>query len=191
MPIAITNGSVVVHVKVDYSEIDLVTLTTLVAGSPGVYGEKIFKTLDTGAYYYVDADDNIGEAGANTLDAGKAATDGPVDLSSGAYTYPPLTANVNNLDPTNGALTSDGVSILYFSNSSGAVRQVRGILAPSTSKTMVLYNYGPDVVRLRNENANSDAETRFAIGGNVNIGANEGLWVFYDSANQRWRALKL
>jgi len=187
MAIAIINGSVMVRIKVDYTEASLATLTTLIGSSPGAYSEKVFKTLDDGEYYYVDAQDVISAPGANLLDAGKAASDGPVDLTSGAVTYPTLTANVNDLDPTGSG--SDGVSILNVSNNSGAMRQITGIVAPTTSKTMVIYNDGPDTVRLRDQNANAIAANRFDVGGNINITDKTGLWLIYDTVTQRWRAL--
>jgi hypothetical protein len=60
MPAAITNGSVVLNIAVDYTEVDLATLTALVAGAPGTYSKKVFKALDTGIYHYVDGQDNVG-----------------------------------------------------------------------------------------------------------------------------------
>ena len=187
MATAITNGTVVVHIKIDYTEVDKATIITLVAGAPGTYSEKTFKALDTGLYHYVDAQDNVSGGNAATLDAGKAATDGPVDLTSGSITYPALTANVNDLDPTGSG--SDGVSILNVSNASGGVVQIRGIVAPTTSKTMVIYSNGPDTVRLRDQNANATAANRFDIGGNINITDKTGVWLIYDTTAQRWRAL--
>lgn len=187
---SITNGTVLVHIPVDYTAASLTEIQTEVAANPGTYSEKTFRALDTGLYHYVDAQDNVVSSNAVELSAGASATDGPADLSSGAVTYDITAANEQNLDP-NGNDTTDGISILKFINTAGVNRLVDGLVRPSTAKTLVVYNEGPNNVRLRNNNANGDIDNRFDLNANITIGNKEGLWLFYDTVVEKWKALNI
>jgi hypothetical protein len=186
--VAITNGTVVVHIIVDYTATDLTEIQTSVGSNPGTYSGKTFKALDTGLYHYVDGDDVIATK-ANTLDAGKSAVDGPIDFTTGQIDYPTLTGNTDNLDPTGSG--SDGVNVLNLFNSSGAQMDIRGIVAPSTGKSMIIYNDGPDNVRLQPQNANATAANRFEVGGNLVLNDKESVMIWYDATIQRWKALRI
>ena len=184
----IVGGTAGVHMVVNYVADTLAEMEADVLANPGLYSEKTFKAIDTELFYYVDAGGNI-IAGADGLDPGKSAADGPADLSSGAVTFD-VTVNQNNCDP-NGNDTTDGISILKFTNSTGNTMNIFGLVAPSTAKTMVIYNEGPNTVRLRNNHANGDIDNRFDLNSNINLGQKEGAWLFYDTALQKWKILNI
>lgn len=181
-------GSVIVRIKIDYTAIGITEILSEIVANPGLYSNKTIKALDTSEYYYIDSNDNV-EGGATDIKPNLKST---ADLVEGVYTYPTLTSDENNLDPSNGSMTSDNVNLLYLSNNSGKTRKIGGILKPSTGKTMAIHNGGPDDIQLVSNSAYPDSrDSRLSLGKNLKIKAGRGIWLFYDFSAKGWKCLSI
>jgi hypothetical protein len=102
---------------------------------------------------------------------------------SGDISPPSLAASVNDYAPA-GFSTA---SVLRLT--SGGTYNVTGLAGGSDGLVKAIYNYGTNTILLTNEDAASVAANRFSFGGNVALGAGQGITLLYDSTASRWRAI--
>ena len=105
-------------------------------------------------------------------------------LAQGPTAKAQITSNQNDYDI--GAKTSAAFAI-----NSDAARDITGILATSVADGTLLFiqNVGAFTITLKDESASSSAANRFALTGDIALGADAGVILQYNSASQRWRAL--
>jgi hypothetical protein len=118
-----------------------------------------------------------------------------IDQASGNVTLPrglsltgvvspaQMTANQNDYNPAGLA----SASVLNLS--SDAARSLSGLAGGSEGRVLVLLNVGSQPIILSNESGASTAANRFALGGDLAIGARQSAVVRYDGAASRWYAL--
>jgi hypothetical protein len=101
-----------------------------------------------------------------------------------ALTPPALTGNTNNYNPAD----LDSTVLLRLSSTRNF--SLTGIVPPdiTEARMIFLYNVGTNNIKLKNNDASSDAENRFLFGSNKNIQPDEGLGMVYDPVSLRWRA---
>jgi hypothetical protein len=180
----LTNGSVIVHMKVDYTADNLAEIQSAVSANQALYAGKVLKAKDTGRFHYVDQDGVISNGQEEKFRAFNG--DGnPASISEGRVSMT-ITANTDNLAVTNGV---DKCAVLLLDNSTGNRIELRGLEAAATTKTLILYNTGNAAIRLKNNNANANVNNRFDINGNFDISRKRGVWLFYDKSTNKWRIL--
>lgn len=142
-----------------------------------------------------DGVDVRGSAGAGTGDvvgpsggtaAGQPAlyADGTGKLLQAAATLTPaqLTASVADYAPTGHA------TAYLFRLSADAAWSLTGLAGGAANRTVRLVNVGAFAITLENEDASSTAANRFALAGDVELAAGEGIDLVYDTTSSRWRA---
>lgn len=102
---------------------------------------------------------------------------------TGAITPTQITADQHNYAPTGHATT------LAFRLSADAVRTVTGLAGGVAGRVVVLMNVGANGIQIPNEDVNSTAANRFAIGsqGPIFISGGESAAFQYDTTSSRWR----
>lgn len=108
-----------------------------------------------------------------------------VDMNALAHvTVPQLVANTNDLDL--------GSQISVARLSTDASRNLTGITdgatnAPGEGRTLTLINVGSFDLVLIHQSGLSAAGNRFAIGANITLVPDDGISLFYDVNDLRWR----
>jgi hypothetical protein len=97
-----------------------------------------------------------------------------------------LTVNTNDYAPTNGFTAA-----IWRISSSGAIN-ITGVLAPTSASSgyqLVIVNVGSQNITFTNNDGSSQAANRILMkgGGNVVLGANNMITIFYDSVTAVWR----
>lgn len=92
-----------------------------------------------------------------------------------------ITANQNDYSPT--GITTTTVLRL----SSDAARDITGITGGSSGRILILLNVGAFNITLKDDTT-STAENRFQLNGDIVLGPDESVWLWYDSTSSRWRA---
>jgi len=79
----------------------------------------------------------------------------------------------------------------YLRLNTDASRNLTGIAAPTTGRMLLLANVGAFDLVLTHDDAGSDSANRFALKGNVDyaLTPNASVWLYYDNANGKWRAV--
>lgn len=103
------------------------------------------------------------------------------DVFSSILTPAAFAATQNNYNP---AGLSDA-NVLRLT-STGA-QSVTGIVAPASTKTLVVFNIGASNITFVDASAGSTAANRFQMNGNTLLNPNEGAIFWYDVTTQRWR----
>lgn len=97
-----------------------------------------------------------------------------------------ITANQNNYGPA-GLETANVLRL-----NSDASRNITGLTTVSATKVagwvLTIHNIGSFNIVLKNEDANSTAAYRFALGADVTIGAGQSHTLIYDNTSSRWRS---
>lgn len=112
-------------------------------------------------------------------------TEIPQNLSlTGVISPAQLSANTDNWAPTGFA------TALHIRFSTDASRNITGIAAPTTGRTILLENIGAQDAVLVHD-ATSTAANRFYCPGSANftLGANSACWIVYDATSSRWRVI--
>jgi hypothetical protein len=104
------------------------------------------------------------------------------DVNSSIISPAAFAATQNNYNP---AGLADAVVLRL--TSTGA-QSITGIVAPATTKTIIIFNIGAANIALTNASASSTAANRFEFGGNKLLNPNEGITLWYDITTARWRA---
>lgn len=92
-----------------------------------------------------------------------------------------LTGDVNDYSPTN--WLQSGILRL----SSDASRNITGLEPAVGGEVILVVNIGSNPIVLKDESASSTAAYRFALNGDVTIGADESVLLWYDEVSSRWR----
>lgn len=92
-----------------------------------------------------------------------------------------LTANQNDWAPTN-ILRARLIRV-----STNASRDLTGIVAQAPGRTITLVNVGSNDLVLKDASGSSSAANRFALNGDITLGADHGAVLFYDGTTARWR----
>jgi hypothetical protein len=134
-----------------------------------------------------DGTNNIRQAiGSNTqvliADSAQASGNRWGDYNSSILSPAAFAATQNNYNPAGLA----DANVLRLT-STGA-QSITGIVAPSTTKTITIFNIGASNITLTDASASSVAANRFQMNGNIILGANEGVILWYDVTTTRWRA---
>lgn len=138
---------------------------------------------ETGGAAYHAVDVTVGAAVWLELGAGSGFPNPfalPADITPAA-----LSADQNNYNPT-GLATADVLRL----ESSGTPRNITGLAGGADGRIILIRNIGATYnVVLKNESASSDADKRFALGGNdVSVGPGQGVILQYDATLSRWYA---
>lgn len=132
-------------------------------------------TAGSGAISVVDDDTTI--AGSNLFINTAFVLNAAISPSQ-------ITANQNDYNPTN-ISKSNRVRI-----SSDAARDITGITASDSGKTMSLSNIGSFDITLKHESASSTAGNRFTLGGSDYVlAAGTSCILQYDGTSARWRLI--
>jgi hypothetical protein len=94
-----------------------------------------------------------------------------------------LTANTNDWGPT------DLYRAKVVRVSTDASRNLTGIVAQSPGRLVVLVNVGSNDLVLKDADTNSSAANRFALNGDVTLGADHSVLLVYDGGSTRWRCV--
>lgn len=134
-----------------------------------------------------DGTNNIRKAiGSNTqlliADSAQASGNRWGDMFSSIISPTAFAAQQNNYNPTGLA----DANVLRLT-STGA-QNITGIVAPSTTKTITIFNIGASNITLIDASASSAADNRFQMNGNTILNPNEGIILWYDITTARWRA---
>lgn len=132
-------------------------------------------------YFRINATNGGNETNTSiTIDGGHLSLNSIISPTS-------LSANQNNYAPT-GIEAANRVRL----TSSTAV-DITGISTAGAFKipgwVLTLHNIGTNAITLKDEDANSTAAYRFALGTDVVINADESFTLIYDNTSSRWRAL--
>lgn len=152
------------------------------------YGQLI--NNGDGTYTFVSAD-------PDTLDVSFAvpATDGSGNtvisnslILEGGFVLPDaisVTVNTNSDDLNIPNLTS-GVTIRVDTTGN---RDLTGIVPPDTGQSSILFitNVGTGTLRLKNNDAGSQANNRFIMGTNENLSTDQSAIFVYDTTGLHWR----
>lgn len=93
-----------------------------------------------------------------------------------------LTANTNDWAPT-------GIEDAFLIRvSTDASRDLTGIADQGAGRTLKLTNVGSNNLVLKDEDANSTAANRFALSGDLTLGASQSVILHYDETASRWCA---
>lgn len=94
-----------------------------------------------------------------------------------------LTGDVNDYNPGTGVV---------FRLSSDASRNITGLAGGSGGRMIAIANIGAQNIVLQNANTGSAEANRIltGTGADVTLGADDVVWLFYDSYTQRWRLFK-
>lgn len=133
-----------------------------------------------------DGTNNIRKAiGSNTQvfisDSAQASGNRWGDVFSSILTPAAFAATQNDYNPVGLA----DANVLRLT-STGA-QSVTGIVAPASTKTIIVYNIGAANITFVNASAGSTAANRFEMNGNTLLNPNEGAIFWYDITTQRWR----
>ena len=113
---------------------------------------------------------------------GNVSIAGTISYEDSATLSPPqIVVNQNDYFP-------DGLheSAILRLDSSGVVN-ITGLKAPDKAQQITLFNVGSSGIRLKINDANSLAENRFLIGGDILLQQNESVILIYDIVDNRWR----
>lgn len=130
---------------------------------------------DTGAAGVTGATGATGAAGS--------ATSNSTFLLTGIISPTQITANQNDYSPT-GLSTSSTLRL-----SSDASRNITGLAGGADGRIMIVHNVGAQNIVLKDESASSTAANRFALTGDVTLGADAVAVLQYDATSSRWRAV--
>jgi hypothetical protein len=111
-------------------------------------------------------------------------TAGPVRFS-GDISPAQLTANQNDYNPT--GLSTAAVLRL----STDASRTITGLAGGADGRLLLVMNVGAQDLVLADESASSTAANRFALDGDLTLGADTGATLYYDGTSSRWRLLSV
>ena len=111
---------------------------------------------------------------ASTLMSGVSGFSGTVSPSQ-------ITSNQNNYNPTGWS------SATVMRLSTDASRNITGIYGGSAGRLAVLHNIGSFNFVLKDSDASSDAENRFALDADLTVRPDWTAVLQYDSTSQRWR----
>lgn len=104
---------------------------------------------------------------------------------SGAISPTALTTNTNDYLPSAGLYTST----TWRMTSTGNI-DLTGISTPATfGHIVILHNVGSYTITLKNQNAGSGVNNRFAIGSDMPLPPNTSAMLRYDQTSNRWRAI--
>lgn len=99
----------------------------------------------------------------------------------------PLAANTNDYNPAD--LQTSG--ILRLTTDGSGPYDLTGITAPTVQadgRQIIVWNiHASDIITVKDEDANSAAANRFALGGDIALGHDEGATFIYDATSSRWR----
>jgi len=93
-----------------------------------------------------------------------------------------LSADQDNYNPT-GLSTA---STLRLTSSTSV--NITGLADGATGRLLLIHNIGSSNIVLKDESASSTAANRFALSGDVTVGADQSVILQYDSTSSRWRA---
>ncbi len=113
---------------------------------------------------------------------GNIIVSGTISYEDSATLSPPqITTNQNDYFP-------DGLhtSAILRLDSSGIVN-ITGFKAPVKAQQITVFNVGGFGIRLKINDANSLAENRLIIGGDILLQENESVILIYDIVDNRWR----
>lgn len=102
---------------------------------------------------------------------------------TGVISPPQITSNQNDYSPT-GFGSASVVNL-----SSDASRSVSGLAGGAEGCVVAIINTGSQTITLLSESASSSAANRFALGGDVAIGAKKAALLRYDGTASRWYAI--
>lgn len=96
-----------------------------------------------------------------------------------------LVANVNNWNPA-----SLATAMFLRIESSGAGRDITGIVPPSTDAVLILTFFGSFVTTIRNNSGSSSVGNKIILTTGADTGAGSGdiMFMFYDSVATAWKA---
>lgn len=114
------------------------------------------------------------------------ATSGRLDLSysfglTGFANSASLAASQNNYD------IADGGSAVVHRLTASTPINITGMVGGAAGRLISLINIGTNTITLTNEDANSTAANRFALGANLAITGSNAVTLWYDTTSSRWR----
>ena len=119
---------------------------------------------------------------ADPVVASLEVTGGPLKLS-GDISPAQITADQNDYNPT--GLSTAAVLRL----TSDASRNITGLQGGADGRQLYVANVGSNNIVLNDESASSSAANRFALDGDLTLGADTAATLLYDSTSSRWRLL--
>lgn len=96
-----------------------------------------------------------------------------------------ITSNQNDYAPT--SFSTSAVLRL----TSDASRNITGLAGGSDGAIYIIANVGSNNIVLIDESASSSAANRFALDGDLTLGADTSAIIYYDSTSSRWRLLSV
>jgi len=115
--------------------------------------------------------------GAKLDNAGSFALSGDIAAT--------ISANTNNWAPSG----LSGTTVIR-AQASAAV-DLTGLTGGVDGRVITIFNIGSNAITLKNQSTSSTALNRFAIGGDLSVGADQSVSLIYDATSQRWRSASL
>lgn len=130
------------------------------------------------------------------LDRGDAVIDGDLVVNgalvlAGGLQFGPSFATGSLIANTNNLLIPNLANSILVRLSTAGNFQLTGIEVPDSTKTFFFNAFNVSTsgnIIFKNDNAGSDAQNRFLVGGDINVQPGEGLSLIYDPVNLRWRS---
>ncbi len=152
--------------------------------SDALSGRAEFGLVSSDQFKLKVSDDGVTFIEAMTFDQASGNATFARGLSlTGIIAPAQITANQNDYNPA-GLGTASVVNV-----SSDAARSLSGLAGGAEGRVVSLLNTGGQIVTLLNESAASAAANRFALGGDVAVGAKQAVLLRYDGTASRWHAL--
>jgi hypothetical protein len=158
--------------------------TASVIFSDALSGRAEFGLVGSDQFKLKVSDDGLTFTEAMTFDQATGNATFARGLSlTGIIAPAQITANQNDYNPA-------GLGAASIVNlSADAARSLSGLAGGAEGRVVGLINTGSQIVTLLNESAASSAANRFALGGDVALGAKQAAWLRYDGTAARWYAL--
>ena len=171
--------------------------TSYVGAMPSVYFAVGLPKTDTGGWktgtrWGADTSGNsvfsaMSSAGvatpALTIDTTGGVTLGAKFALAGVLSPAQITSTQNNYNPT--GLASAAILRL----NTDAARSISGLAGGTDDRMLVVTNVGAFKITLGNEAVASTAANRFLFGSDIALQPEQSIWLTYDNASARWRAL--
>jgi hypothetical protein len=158
--------------------------TASVIFSDALSGRAEFGLVGSDQFKLKVSDDGLTFTEAMTFDqaTGNAAFARGLSLT-GIIAPAQITANQNDYNPA-------GLGAAAVVNlSADAARSLSGLAGGAEGRLLCLINTGSQIISLLDDSAASSAANRFALGGDVALGAKQAVWLRYDGTAARWHAL--
>lgn len=130
-------------------------------------------------------DGTVRRIGINVPAPGAGLDVGTDFALSGDITPTSLSADTNDWAPSG----LSGTTVIRAQAS--AAIDLTGLTGGVDGRVVTIFNIGSNAITLKNQSTSSTALNRFAIGGDLSVGADQSVSLIYDATSQRWRSASI